>query len=163
MKLGHKPLELWAQPPNLRLGQEENCPQQERTHRESGTYIEWALRERKHQGGPTPDQASGHPGLGLSIPTLFGEPGPPHLEMSQATEEMEFYFHKYRGNTHSRVAKRGAGASNLAPRGYPNTEHRDWGIPKPEMGLTGHKYSPTLTLQEWNCPHRGATGPHSHG
>lgn len=35
--------------------------------------------------GSTPDQASGHPSFGLSIPTLFGEPGPPHLEMSQAT------------------------------------------------------------------------------
>lgn len=85
MRLRHKPLEPWAQSPKLRLGQEENCPLQERTHRESGTHTEWAFRERKHQGGPTPDQASGHPDLRLSISTLLGEPGPPHLEMSQAT------------------------------------------------------------------------------
>lgn len=44
--------------PSPRLGQEENCPQQERTHRESGTHTEWALRERKHQGGS-------HPGRGI--------------------------------------------------------------------------------------------------
>lgn len=72
-------------PTNLRQRQEENCPQQERTRRESGTHTEWALRERKHQGGPTPHQASGYPGLRLSNLTLLGEPGPPHLEMSQAT------------------------------------------------------------------------------
>lgn len=84
VKLGHKPLGPWAQPPNLSLGQEENCPQQERTHRESGTHTEWALRERKHQGShPRPGIRAPRPRL--SIPTLFGEPGPPHLERSQAT------------------------------------------------------------------------------
>lgn len=71
MKLGHKPLRPWAQPPNLSLGQEENCPQQERTHRESGTHTEWALRERKHQGVPPQTR---HPGTQAS-----GSPFPPFL------------------------------------------------------------------------------------
>lgn len=35
-------------------------------------------------GVPTPKQASGYPGLGPSIPSLFEEPGL-HMEMSQAT------------------------------------------------------------------------------
>lgn len=48
-----------------------------------------------------------HPGLGLSIPTLFENESPSSGNEPSYTEEMEFYFHKYRGNTHSRVAKRG--------------------------------------------------------
>lgn len=96
MKLGHKPLGPWAQPPNLSLGQEENCPQQERTHRESGTHTEWALRERKHQGShprpgiraPRPRALHSHPFWGARSPSPGNEPS--------HTEEMELYFHKYK-------------------------------------------------------------------
>lgn len=66
-------------------------------------------REETPRGRPTPDLASGHPGLGLSIPTLFENESPSSGNELSHTEEMEFYFHKYRGNTHSRIAKRGWG------------------------------------------------------
>lgn len=96
MKLGHKPLRSCAQPPNLSLGQEENCPQQERTHRESGTHTEWALRERKHQGVPPQTRHPGTQASGSPFPPILGSQVPSPGNEPSHTEEMEFYFHKYR-------------------------------------------------------------------
>ena len=55
-------------------------------------------------GAPRPPALHSHPFWGARSPSPGNEPS--------HTEEMELYFHKYWGNTHSKVAKRGAGASN---------------------------------------------------